>query len=560
MTISTWVDRLVDNRASTGGTLIRNFDSLRGIAALVVLSYHLGIFPNLPLGPPGVWLFFSLSGFLLYMGFLRSESGTSSQGIVAYVVRRIFRIYPLYVICIFTHAFLLTGWTPEFKQTWFTAHLLFLAANIHLWTIFLEMVFYLVLPLLVLLLAPVRSWAWRFAILFTAGCLSWFFFDHLGYKPIESVPPMFSGFLFGMAALHLRHLVTPRLGWILIIVSTAFILLMCATYSWARPLQHLLGMPLRVDYGAGHVLYLPCAAIVLGTSVVQSRVLANRWLRLIGICGYGIYLWHALVILYVHRWGLDLSPAAGNAIIIVLTLAVSLLTYVFVEKPGIDKGRKLARWIRKGTQQRVYLRRAVLVLALVPIFFTIRQSYMIDDRIEFKIHIHPSVETDAAVFVRSRSSGYSLEHSGRSHMEPNTWQTVLIKVPGGTVHQIRFDPGETQGEYRITRVRVRYPFQDSWTELDLRRFVPLIGVQEHNLDQAELVVVTQAGHKDPMLIYEGDPQQPFFTSSRYLLLYFIGWEILLLLGYILADKWLRHFHGSGGKDSGSAGKHAALTG
>ncbi len=159
------VDWVIDNRATTGDRFIGNFDGLRAIAALMVLTMHLHTIPGLALGAPGVWIFFTLSGFLLYMSFLRSREETNSTTIVAYLARRVFRIMPLYIVFLYSYAFLYKGWSPDFQQVWFLTHTFFISGNLHLWTIRTEMVFYVFLPVLVLLLLPIRSQKLRFVML-----------------------------------------------------------------------------------------------------------------------------------------------------------------------------------------------------------------------------------------------------------------------------------------------------------------------------------------------------------------------------------------------------------
>ncbi|MES1980891.1 MAG: acyltransferase [Pseudomonadota bacterium] len=131
-------------------------DGWRGISILLVLTTHLlPVGPhswhlNLTTGMMGMALFFSLSGFLV-THFLLKNSSVSD-----FIIRRFFRIVPLawlYVICVLS-------FYQVSASTW-TAHLLFYAnlppkpliqVTDHLWSLCVEMQFYVGIAILVALL------------------------------------------------------------------------------------------------------------------------------------------------------------------------------------------------------------------------------------------------------------------------------------------------------------------------------------------------------------------------------------------------------------------------
>jgi peptidoglycan/LPS O-acetylase OafA/YrhL len=83
-------------------------DGLRGLAALAVVVEHLSnagmpIVSGIPLGGQSriaVWLFFVLSAFLLTTQALAAPPGERIEWTLRYLLRRIFRIYPLFIFCI----------------------------------------------------------------------------------------------------------------------------------------------------------------------------------------------------------------------------------------------------------------------------------------------------------------------------------------------------------------------------------------------------------------------------------------------------------------------------
>src|SRR6187455_3011923 len=89
---------------------VDSIDSLRGVAILMVILYHVHAWlpglDGLPswyrfpisLGFSGVDLFFVLSGFSLYYAWLRQEQSAKALNVKKYYWRRFWRIYPPYLI------------------------------------------------------------------------------------------------------------------------------------------------------------------------------------------------------------------------------------------------------------------------------------------------------------------------------------------------------------------------------------------------------------------------------------------------------------------------------
>ena len=95
---------------------IKGLDSLRGIAALMVVLHHFGPKPSnlpefvfwkvfLPDGAFGVDLFFVLSGFLITGVLLEARENNqrlSNGGIIKnFVIRRALRLFPIYYLLLF---------------------------------------------------------------------------------------------------------------------------------------------------------------------------------------------------------------------------------------------------------------------------------------------------------------------------------------------------------------------------------------------------------------------------------------------------------------------------
>lgn len=89
-------------------------DGLRGLAAITVVIEHLSnagmrVAPGLFLGGQSriaVWVFFALSAFLLTLQAINVPQGGRAKWSLKYMLRRAFRIYPLFIVCIFIDALL----------------------------------------------------------------------------------------------------------------------------------------------------------------------------------------------------------------------------------------------------------------------------------------------------------------------------------------------------------------------------------------------------------------------------------------------------------------------
>lgn len=89
-------------------SLIRKayLDGIRGLAVLLVLTGHFtALSPSLgpligDIGKKGVWIFFSLSSYLLTSQFITSTYPFKIKEILGYLLKRVTRIYPLYILVI----------------------------------------------------------------------------------------------------------------------------------------------------------------------------------------------------------------------------------------------------------------------------------------------------------------------------------------------------------------------------------------------------------------------------------------------------------------------------
>jgi peptidoglycan/LPS O-acetylase OafA/YrhL len=160
-------------------------DTLRGIAILSVMLYHLNLQGLLPevleplaaVGWVGVDLFFVLSGFLIGSQLLKPYLTGSSPSLRDFYTRRAFRILPAYLVVLALY-YMVPLWREAngpyaaWQYLSFTWNMFLVQypngrAFSHVWSLCVEEHFYLILPLLLLLLMRKPS-IWKTAVFLTA--------------------------------------------------------------------------------------------------------------------------------------------------------------------------------------------------------------------------------------------------------------------------------------------------------------------------------------------------------------------------------------------------------
>jgi peptidoglycan/LPS O-acetylase OafA/YrhL len=363
-------------------------DGLRALAALSVLCFHAWLygFPH-PSAVArnslfdkvmfearlGLVFFFVLSGYLLYRAFARAAlTGDGRVDVRRYARRRFARIVPAYYVATVGAIALLWGAasTPGVRLPAASSLPLFavfgqnysfdtiMRLNPVTWTLCVEVVFYMLLPLLgaVAWRRGPRSWRFQAALvgsLIPLG-LVWNQLVHdqawgiIASKALPAYLPYFAfGMLLALWSERRRERAAaargPRPTAALVIGGFAIVAADAYWHATAAPRAVNEWLAVLADIPAGLGFALVVAAAVAGGGVA-TRWMSVRPLAWVGLVSYGIYMWHVPLILFARRIG-AMPDSYPLRLLVVLgpVLLVAAASWYLVERPLIARAGRSRR-------------------------------------------------------------------------------------------------------------------------------------------------------------------------------------------------------------------------
>ena len=336
---------------------IRALDGLRGLAVLLVLLSHMSLHGINLMGPldfsgigkAGVYLFFSLSAFLLTWQAVRSgtEATRSSRYWLGYAFRRIVRIYPLYLVALIVSLALFTSgqkFNPEISSLeQLLKHLALLDGQHIYWAIPVEFKYYLLLPLVTFILSLSFKRHVLLPILITSVAIA--LITYL-WPSIEtennsiSLMPYLGIFLLGSLGAVSAPLIIGKdsilefLGWACLVIA-----LLTVPSAWRT----------LIDPDATNQIFQRHFLLygLIWTISIISAMSATRFAsffelapwRFLGRISFSIYLWHYLVVQFVAR-DMSINPSLKFILVVAVTLSLSWLSYRIIERPIINWGHR----------------------------------------------------------------------------------------------------------------------------------------------------------------------------------------------------------------------------
>ena len=392
-----------------------SIDSLRALAVLAVIIYHVDV-NYLPGGFLGVDLFFVLSGYLISSLIIKEYRKTGSLNLYNFYIRRARRLLPavyfmitvgLVVMVLFNEVLLrkshldaIFGYIYS-SNWWYIFHKLDYFDSFgaqspfkHLWSLAIEEQFYMIFPLLFLLVNGKKkskdgTYKLNKNFLYVVlGLILVSLIAHILLFDINNISRIYFGtdtrafsllvgvvgaILYPMERLHAK--VTLQQNMVYSVVSLVSIATLITVMIYTSEYNTLL-------YRGGFLLVAILGLIVIISSgkqhTLMSRLLSFKPVVFIGKISYSLYLWHFPVLVLTTPVSEIGNPNIFFVILrIVLTFAVAIVSYVFVETPIRKLGfknyinvifKKLKK--RPGKSRKVYagIVGLVSVLFLMGIF------------------------------------------------------------------------------------------------------------------------------------------------------------------------------------------------
>ncbi len=392
---------------------ITQFDSLRGLAACSVVIFHyylamrgaadpliaqvfswLQALGDTPLriireGHAGVVLFFTLSGFVLYLLLDRTR-----LPLPAYAVKRVVRLYMPYLAAImlgvlgeyFLAGGTLTGlnhWISKFWSWPINAHtvipqVIFLGQfqfnrfDFTIWTLVQEMRISLLFPIMFLMVRRLRWWT---ALMpFVIGSVTVVALQQPAVHAAIGSNILTTGGVSTQYILTVHYLLAFAIGAVLAChreclraaytalaarVRILLIGLALGLYIYGPKAMHITGLHSMLPYDWP---LMAGAGLLLTVAAFETRIagcLNSVPLRWLGRISYSLYLFHPLVLLaalHAFHGLIPLGPLLLGSFI--ATFAISELTYRFIERPTVH----LSRW----SSQRIAVAYETVVADLRP--------------------------------------------------------------------------------------------------------------------------------------------------------------------------------------------------
>lgn len=338
---------------------IKEIDGLRALAVIMVLAYHLKM-PFAKSGLLGVTVFFVISGYLITGILINEIEESGGVDLKNFWLRRIRRLLPavlsMAVVMIFVSAvvnrvvftkgcndllsavFGYNNWWQIFRKVSYFENAGAPSPFTHCWSLAIETQFYLIYPILLILLSKARNRGKVFAAVTAVLALISVVLMGVLYSPDGDPSRVYYGtdtrafsLLIGaLAAIQKEyHIIKVKLrGKLWAVIGSISVLI-------------LIGMMMLISsyssflyYGGQAIVSVLAAFVVYAVTVSRSLlniILGSSILKWIGDRSYSIYLWHYPIIVLMSggkraTWWIVILE-------VVLSVGFAELSYRFIETP-----------------------------------------------------------------------------------------------------------------------------------------------------------------------------------------------------------------------------------
>ncbi|MBC7399228.1 MAG: acyltransferase [Mucilaginibacter sp.] len=330
---------------------VNNFDLLRLMAATQVVfdhfyehirpttfSFYLNetryLFPGVP-------VFFMISGYLI------SASLERSHNLGIYFKNRALRIFPGLWGCLFLTVivFSITGvnflnlqafkWLPAqmvgiIYTPGFLSNYGFGSYNGALWSITVELQFYVVLPILYMLIPKKSAIYWFLGLIVVFAIAFYFFRTHnfphqnaIGFTFVPHIYLFLVGVVFQKLQIYKSKFIFNKAHyWV-----AAYLLYIYGVSGFLLPVS-----PLTYTFIKNGLLGFIIISIAYTLPGIAKKILGTNDIS------YGIYIYHGLIMTVIVQ--LKLAGSVNLFMILVATYAAATLSWLFIERPFIKRKEK----------------------------------------------------------------------------------------------------------------------------------------------------------------------------------------------------------------------------
>ena len=478
-------------------------DGLRGISVVAVVFYHTGLnlFKN---GYLGVDVFFVISGYLI-TNIIISSHDEGNFSYLNFFERRARRILPLLLFIsavsipfawYLLSAELLQNYGQSLVSiTLFASNILFflttwdyfgLAAElkplIHTWSLAVEEQFYIIFPVILIFFLNFYR---KYLILFLISIIIFSFY--IGYNEDLFVFDIKNSNLIAGKSWTSFYLLPGRV-WELMLGSFAAVLLKKKDIK-SNNFLSIFGLSLiifslifNIVTSNNYVLksFFPSFGTLLiilfaGNNSIIKKVLSYRFLVLLGLISYGIYLWHqpifSLIRIYNNNSNLNIYT---SLFLVILVIGLSYLSWKYIETPNRSKNK---------VNTYNFIKRILLMYGVILIFGLFFHLSDGAYKLEKYKKLYPNIEFDRDKSIKNYFKYLSKESNNFSDkMNENK---IKIFIVGDSMAQDLFMALDQQPNLnkKYSFAHIMVPYISNWKNIS------------DNFKSADVVIVTysQAG-------------------------------------------------------------------
>ena len=378
---------------------VDTLDGIRALAAFLVLTFHywqqswftfaftifgyrIDLANVVANGAIGVEVLFVISGFCLYYPLAMHPNRPFSLG--SYIYKRAVRILPTYILCVLIcSAYQIGRMNPDTLREQFIANITltqmrnpavaYNMLNGVLWSIAIEVQFYVIFPLLTLAFRR-KPWLVTAVSFVIAEVWRWYLRD-IDYSRIgflmNQLPGMIDTFIAGMLAAHITALIRCTLSegqlkalapaFTVATLVFALFCLLVTTYLGSLRYSDIPENLSRLRMNMRKFINVSFAGLIVCSAQAGRGVhvaLGNPLARFLSGISYQLYLWHAWIALRLKDFHIPeytterpMDDVAWRAPYLLLALALSMIVSIgmtyLVERPISRFAMKhTPRWAR----------------------------------------------------------------------------------------------------------------------------------------------------------------------------------------------------------------------